>query len=468
MSHSPIYLKNIGYSLPQKACFAGFTTQIHMGSRIAIIGNNGCGKSTLLKILQGLIEPTDGHVQTPEDAHLAYIPQVIEEFDALSGSQRFNRALTQAIALDPNVLLLDEPTNHLDLNNRKSLLRMLGSFPGTLIIASHDVELLRTVTDTLWHIDQGKIRVFSGQYEDYRRDLSSQRAAIEHELSHLNRQKKDIHQALMQEQERANKSRIKGEKSISKSKWPTMVSHAKARRAAETTGRKKNAIQHKKDGLLDQLSDLRQPEVIHPKFSLTSADVGSKVIVSISYGSVGYEFTLLKSIRLSVIGVERLAIRGNNGSGKSTLLKAILGDESLRKSGEWSVPRFDEIGYLDQHYRTLDLNKTVLETIQDIAPSWEHAVIRRHLNDFLFRKNEEVHALVPTLSGGERVRLSLAQIAARTPKLLLLDEITNNLDLETRDHVIQVLRNYPGAMIVVSHDEDFLEAIEIKNFYDLR
>jgi ATPase subunit of ABC transporter with duplicated ATPase domains len=276
-----------------------------------------------------------------------------------------------------------------------------------------------------------------------------------------------MHQALMQEQHRAKKSRLQGEKNITQSKWPTMVSHAKARRAAETTGRKKSAIHNRKDELLEQLSALRQPEVIHPTFSLVSSDVGSKAIFSISEGSVGYDSPLLTGICLSAFEGERLAIRGNNGSGKSTLIKAIFGDESLRKSGDWYGPKSAEIGYLDQNYRTLDPHQTVLETIQDLMPTWSHADIRRHLNDFLFRKNEEVTALVSTLSGGERVRLSLAQIGACTPKLLLMDEITNNLDLETREHVIQVLREYPGAMIVISHDEDFLRAIEIDSFYDL-
>ena len=144
-----------------------------------------------------------------------------------------------------------------------------------------------------------------------------------------------------------------------------------------------------------------------------------------------------------------MAIRGDNGSGKTTLIKAILNDPSVLKSGDWHVPNREDIGYLDQHYGTLDPHKTVTETIHGLVPTWAHGEIRKHLNDFLFRKNEEVNAFVKTLSGGEKVRLSLAQIAAKTPRLLVLDEITNNLDLETRDHVIQVLKEYPGAMLVI-------------------
>ena len=163
-----------------------------------------------------------------------------------------------------------------------------------------------------------------------------------------------------------------------------------------------------------------------------------------------------------------MAITGDNGSGKSTLIKAILGDESVCKTGDWHGVKQEDIGYLDQHYGTLNPDQTVLETIANLVPHWPHAEIRRHLNAFLFRKNEEVNALVGTLSGGEKARLSLAQIAARTPKLLILDEITNNLDLETKGHVIQVLKSYPGAMIMISHEADFLEAIEVKHYLIIR
>jgi ATPase subunit of ABC transporter with duplicated ATPase domains len=125
------------------------------------------------------------------------------------------------------------------------------------------------------------------------------------------------------------------------------------------------------------------------------------------------------------------------------------------------------VGHLDQHYQTLDPDKAALEIIRAARPTWSHAEIRRHLNDFLFRKNEEVTASVRTLSGGEKARLSLALIAACPPKLLVLDEMTNNIDLETHDHVVGVLRAYPAAMIVVSHDEIFLREIGIEKYHEL-
>lgn len=469
MMHKPIQIKNLELSFLHKTCFDDFSVQVPYGSRIAIIGRNGCGKTTLLKILLGMVEPTSGTVLRPADVIIGFAPQVVEEFDSLSGGQRLNAAVTRCLSLDPNVLLLDEPTNHLDRHNRKSLMRMLQSYPGTVIVVSHDTELLRHCIDKLWHIDGGQIRVFSGNYDDYMREIRNCRSSLEQEITRLDRQKKNMHHALMKEQKRAAKSKAKGEKSIHQRKWPTVVSAAKAGRAQETSGRKKSAIDHKKQDLIEQLSTLRLPEIIVPNFSLNSADVGDRTIVSISDGSIGYakQGPLLQKISLSIGSRDRIAIQGDNASGKSTLIKAIMDDAGVIKSGNWYVPKIGDIGYLDQHYGTLSSEKTVLETIAEWMPSRSHIDIRRHLNDFLFRKNEEVHALVSTLSGGEKARLSLAQIAAYTPKLLILDEITNNLDLQTKEHVAQVLKAYPGAMIIISHDEDFIEEIGVNEVVDV-
>ncbi len=458
MMHKPIQIKDLDLSFPHKTCFENFSCQIPYSSRIAIIGRNGSGKSSLLKMIASLCG---------EDVVVGYVPQVIVDHTDLSGGQRLNKAVTEALSLDPNVLLLDEPTNHLDSSNKKSLMRMLQNYPGTLIMVSHDKELLRQCTDALWHIDHGKIHIFSGNYDDYMREIKLKRASIEGELELLSRKSKGMHHKLMQEQQRSSKSKAKGQKSIDQRKWPTVVSQAKAGRAEETSGRKKSAIDKRKSDLAESLSDLRLPEIIIPKFSIEGSDAGKGMIVQISAGSVGYCEGLLSGIALSLACGERIAITGDNGSGKSTLIKAILGDESVYKTGDWHVIKWEDIGYLDQHYGTLNPDKTVLETIADLVPAWSHAEIRRHLNDFLFRKNEEVNALVSTLSGGEKARLSLAQIAAKTPKLLILDEITNNLDLETKEHVIQVLKYYPGAMIVISHDADFLEEIGISEVVDV-
>lgn len=463
MMHKPIQFKNLCFSLPHKLCFEQFTATISYGQRIAIIGQNGSGKSSLLRMLQGFIEPTDGELVIPQDIGIGYVPQLIDEFNALSGGERFNEKLTEALAKSPNILLLDEPTNHLDRKNRQSLMRMLRSFDGTLVVVTHDVELLN-LFDAVWHIDQGMIRVFTGCYEDYQRELTIQYQAIEQELSQLSRQKKDAHRALMKEQVRAKNSRIGGEKKIENRKWPTVGSAIKMSRANETSNGKKSGISYKKQILTEKMSALRLPEIIKPTFSIQASDSG-RVLVSISDGSVGFESPIVTAINLSVTTGERIAISGDNGSGKSTLIRAMLGDTAIAKTGSWQLLKREGMGYLDQHYSTLDARKTVLDIMQDYVSDWSHAEIRKHLNDFLFRKNEEINAIASSLSGGEKARLSLALIAAIAPKLLILDEITNNLDLETREHVIQVLKDYPGAMVVISHDANFLESIQLTSHY---
>jgi ATPase subunit of ABC transporter with duplicated ATPase domains len=465
--HRPIALKAISLSYTNKNCFDNFSAQIYPGSRIAIIGRNGSGKSSLLDILRGKLAPSSGDIIIPGEVCIGYVEQTIDDFNHLSGGQRLNKRLSEALAQFPDLLILDEPTNHLDKDNRKSLMQMLNRYQGTLIVVSHDTELLRHCIDTLWHIDQHKVHQFSGSYDDYMREIKQKRAAIEKDLGLLKREKKDAHTDLMKEQKRAAKSKTKGKKSVDQKKWPTVVIKTKALQAEQTSGKKKSAIDKKKQQLTDQLSNLRRPDIILPKFSLASQQVGSGHLLSISDADLGYtaDNIILKKVSLSLNGKERIAICGKNGSGKSTLLKAILGDEALFTTGHWQLPRSEYIGYLDQHYANLQPTLSVIEQIKQLRPDWTEIEARRHLNDFLFRKNEEVMQKTARLSGGEKVLASLSMIAAKTPRLLILDEITNNLDLETKEHAIQVLSAYPGAMIVVCHEKDFLEAIGVDHTY---
>lgn len=468
MSHKPIYLKNISLSFSHKTCFECFSTQVNYGDRIAIIGRNGSGKSTLLKMIAGS-RTDENDIRMNDDCCFGYVPQIVEEFCDLSGGQRFNKMLSSVLAQNPNVLLLDEPTNHLDLNNRKSLLRMLRSYRGTLIVVSHDLELLRTCVDILWHIDNQKVHVFCGNYDNYLYETKQKIAAIEREGACLDRQMRGAHKSLMREQERAKKSKIHGKKKRAQGCWSKLVAGGKERQAQETSGRKVCGIYCKKQEAVEKLSELYIPESILPKFSIKTTVV-SKNVVTIEEGACGYVGgkLILQNINLTIRFGERLAIVGDNGVGKSTLLKAIYGDSAILKSGEWMILSPEDIGYLDQHYGMLDKNKTAFEVISELMPLWSRQEIRIHLNDFLFRKNEEVSAKVSLLSGGEKARLALARIAAKTPKVLLLDEITNNVDLETKEHITQVLKEYPGTIIAISHDSDFLESVGMFKMFHVK
>ncbi len=468
--HRPIFLKDISLSFPSTLCFDSFSAQVFSGNRIAIIGRNGSGKSSLLKMLSQQIAPSSGEIIMPGTLSIGYVEQTITDCDNLSGGQRFNKRLSEALLESPDLLLLDEPTNHLDKANRQSLMKMLARHHGTLIIVTHDTELLRHCIDTLWRIDNKRIHTFTGSYDDYMCDISQRRSSIEKEILSLKRETKDMHHALMKEQSRAKKSKAKGQKSIDQRKWPTVTSNAKALRAEKTSGKKKASIDRTKHELTDQLASLSLPDIILPSFSLTSENISSKHLLSISHANIGYchEKIILNNISFSLNGKERIAINGKNASGKSTLLKAILGEEEIIKTGNWHLPQIEHIGYLDQHYSNLNPSLSVIEHLTKARTDWNDIEARQHLSHFLFRKNEEIIQLASTLSGGEKARLSLSLIAAKTPRLLILDEITNNLDLETKEHVIQVLREYPGAMIIVSHDDDFIEHIGIDFYYTIK
>lgn len=451
--HKPIRFKDLGLSFQHKQCFYDFSEEVLYGSRIAIIGRNGVGKSTLLKIIQGTWTRYEGSISLPIDVNIGYLPQVIDTYELLSGGERLNRALTEALRHTPNLLLLDEPTNHLDASNRRSLMNHLRHYKGTLIMITHDMELLRNSIDTIWHIHNGKIHVFTGSYDEYQHLLAKKTASIAEEMARLERKKKEMHLAKMKEQERNKNMRIRGEKSIQQRKWPTIRSSAKLGNAVKTGNQRLHHIQERKESLISEMAELYQPEIIQPQFQLR-ATLHQKAVITIKDGSVGYnnDAIILHNIDFHTRACERIALCGDNGSGKSTFVKAILEKDSLAKTGSWMLPNSANIGYLDQHYQNLNAYKTVFEIVESLMPYATNHERRAHLNDFLFRKNEEVEKLIAELSGGEKARLSLCCIAARPPDLLILDEMTNNLDLETRAHVIQVLKGYPGAMIVISHD----------------
>lgn len=465
--HKPIYLQAISLSFAHKTCFSDFSHTLYFRQRIAIIGRNGCGKSSLLKLIAQLQTPVCGEITIPNDAKIAYVPQLIAELTLLSGAERFQTTLTKALATQPNILLLDEPTNHLDELHKQRLISFIQHFPGTVIIATHDEDLLASNFDQFWHIENGQIQCFSGHYSDLVHHNQQQKQLIVNAFFQLKNEKKALHQALMKEQQRHASSRKKGEKSRQQKKWAPVIANTKSQQAQKSAGKKQTGISLKNQKLSAQLDALYIPEVLTPNFHLTSQRHSNKMRVEIHHGIISYMNgpTILSGIHLTLNHDSRVAIVGPNGSGKSTLLQTIYQNSMIEIKGSWQLPNQNEIGFLDQHYAILPDNKTVFEALEISVPHWSSQEIRQHLNDFLFRKNQEVFAPISALSGGEKARLSLALIAANPPNLLILDEVTNNLDRETRKQLIQVLSEYPSALLVVSHDTDFLQQIGITEFF---
>ncbi len=466
MSHKPITISNISLYANPKICFENFSTQIHPGKHIVIMGINGSGKSTLLKTIQGLTPPTSGHVKIPEGITFGYVPQTITEYPHLSGGQRFNKALSGALSVGPDVLCLDEPTNHLDQHNKTSFIRMLRSWNYTMIIVSHDPDILALDFDEIWHIEHGTITIFAGNYAEYLAMHDAQQEQLEQQREQLYKEKRKLRKALEQEHKRAAQSKVAN----IHEKDRTLLGAMKES-GSRSEGKNLKRLSYMQESIQAELGQAFVHKKIKPKFNVgMRTTVTHKAIVSIVNGSCGYKDKppILHDINMQIQPTDRIAITGANGSGKSTFLKAILHEPQIKIQGNWHMPANNNIGYLDQHYSTLPPSLTIFQVIQEAAPQWSNLEVRKHLNDFLFSTQHEVENKVGNLSGGEKARLSLAFIAAKNPYLLLLDEITNNIDLQTREYLIEVLAAYPGALIIISHDQQFLKAISVNDIYEVK
>lgn len=463
MSHRPVIIKDIALRLAERVCFQRFSAQIQPGSRILIIGDNGTGKSTLLKIIQGIVEPTEGIINRSNEMVFGYVPQTITDYPSLSGGQRFNKTLSAALSSNPDLLSLDEPTNHLDLKNRRSLIRMLRSLRCTLLVVSHDPEIMTLDFDEIWHIEHGTIEIFKGNYVAYRQEHDLRERELIVRRERLHKEKRILRKAEQQEKKRASSSRAANKYENDKNLLGAMKESG-----SRTAGKMRKKLADIDQKIKAGFADTFVHKKIEPNFNLNTRQLtSSKSIISIIDGSCGYDQPLVTDINMQIKATDHIGIIGDNGTGKSTLLKAILHDSSVNVQGQWSVLAKVDIGYLDQHYSTLNPELTVQQVIQEVAPTMNDHEIRKLLNDFLFSKPHEISKTVNTLSGGEKARLSLAQIAAANYYLLLLDEVTNNVDLDTRAHIIEVLQDYPGAMIIVTHDLEFLRDLSVQTIYEV-
>lgn len=446
-------LKNLSLCLTNKICFENFNTTIYENDRIAIIGRNGAGKSTLLKMIAEKIHPDEYFL----------IPQMIKDFKNLSGGESFIKKFHEALDKNPQFLFLDEPTNHLDSKNKSWLIKMINNYPGTVIFVSHDITLLNNCANTLWHIHDENISVFQGTYEDYVNENKLQKEKLLRQFENIKRKQKEVVQKIQKEQENTARKKNQGEKKIQNKTWLKVVGNQNKSNSENSHGKISKDLNFQQSELASQMKNLFLPEEISFNFDFTGLKNNSTF--SVINGSVGYEKDkpILQNLNITID--DNLAICGKNGSGKTTLLRAICGDEKVYRTGEWNLPK--KIQYIDQHYDILDDDKNAIEIISEANKNLNTNEVRKFLSGFLFRDNEECYLKSKNLSGGERVRLALAKICCSPSELLILDEITNNIDLEIREHVIKILKNYKNKFIVVSHDEDFLKRIDIKNFFYL-
>lgn len=487
--HPPIVLQHVGVRFADHICFENFSASLYPGDRIGLIGPNGSGKTSLLKLLADELPDAahiDGRIHPTPEKHairairMHQFPLDPTKIDR-SGGELFQQDFAQTLRADPELLLLDEPTNHLDQRNRRRLIRQLNAYTGTLIVATHDTQFLRECTTTLWAFETNAgsaghcVRIYPGGYDAYVEERTAIARALAAEKVELKTRERSMKEHQQQEQRRAASSRRtnrnENDKNLVRAMQDrgsrTQGKHGK-RSAARFTRLTEDQANHRERAAKSRTARFRfRPiEAVRP----------GRAILTVRDGTCGYPpaTAVFATVSFTLHAGDRLAVTGNNGSGKSSLLRTLAWHPRIWRRGEWHLPdpghTANQIAWIDQFFGQFETNGTVLEELQKTASDWSHAALRRHLNDALFSTNAEVHRPITDLSGGERARLSFACLAARPPRLLLLDEINNHLDRETRTAVVVALQEYVtigGALVIVSHDADFLEAVGVTDRLEL-
>jgi len=530
-----VVLSDLSYFFPNGRLILRELSASFGPGRTGLIGVNGSGKSTLLRLIAGELHPAAGSVTVSGD--VGYLPQdltldagasvasllgiapvldaiasieggdvseaafeaVGDDWDVadralgwlsrlglshvglddpvgrLSGGETIMTALAALFLRRPEVILLDEPTNNLDLDARRRLRSAVESWPGVMLIVSHDRELLGLV-DQIADLSDGVLRMYGGNLAAYEAQREAEQAAALRAVSvaeaDVRREKRDL---VSNETKQARRDR-QGRQVAASGGLPRIVSYARKRAAEETAGRSREMHQERLAAAQSRLAEAEEavrdddtiriplPDTAVPPgrtvLSVTGLDGGWHPVRPLVCGDSAEALG-----SLVVRGPERLAVTGPNGAGKTTLLRALAGETALAGV---TVRRLGAVGYLPQRLDVLDDALTVAENVAAAAPAASVNEVRAGLARFLFRGSRAGEA-AGTLSGGERFRAVLASLllAQPPPQLLLLDEPTNNLDMASVRQLTQALSCYEGALVVASHDVPFLRSIGITRWLRL-
>ena len=522
-----IELEDISWSTPDGNPLLDDISLAFGSERNGLIGRNGVGKTTLLKIIADKLMPSSGTVTRtgtlmmlwqqsgPPPTHdiaeafgvtgdLARIARIeagqasagdLDKADwtlearvmtaladaglqdialgrdiaTLSGGQATRVALAALVFAEPDMLLLDEPTNNLDSDGRMIVADMLASWKGGAVVVSHDRGLLRRM-DRIVELSGLGARVFGGDWDHYVKRRTEERNAAERRLDvaerALTQTNRDIQKASERKARHDSRGRIsRVSRSHSKSAFDF-----KKENSEQSMSRGTNVAARKRDDATKAVAEARQDvEMVRAmRVSLPSSNTPSEKRI-VTLDNVSWRAldgtAVLSSVSLTLVGPQRVAVTGANGVGKSTLLRLAAG-ELVPDRG--TVRHGAIITMLDQNLALLDSGETVLENFRRINPSQPENQARRMLARFLFR-NQAALKPVGVLSGGERLRAALAIVLGgrEAPQLLILDEPTNHLDLDSIEIIEAALAGFDGALLVASHDEDFLGNIGIERRIDL-
>jgi len=493
---------------PAVPLFEPVHLSLQVGDRIALVGRNGSGKSTLMKLLAGQLQPTLGSLS--RYGSVAYVPQVstlhpthpretvlerlsaasedwwcIDEYlrsqfdtpldlalplDQLSGGELTKLLLAIALVPAPDILLLDEPTNHLDLQALEYLRASLEPFQGALVIVSHKPHFLDQVASTIWELIPQGLQEYGGNYTFYRKQKQTQRLAAERSHEVAQKALKRAKVMAQAEQRRAAQSQRRGQQNAESSGMGKMAQHYFANRASGTAGTAAKRTQVALEQAAQRVTDTRVKTTKASIIHLAETSPKRRTLVDIRDGQLQIGDTvLIRDIQLQVVTGDRVAIAGANGTGKSSLVKAIVAETPGITLEATDCRRAKPLAvvYLDQTYGLIDRRRTVLANMRATNPALPYQALRQQLGHFLFF-NQAMDKPASALSGGELARLALAMITIAAVDLLILDEPTNNLDIDTVETMIAAINDYRGALWVISHDLDFLSRIEIDQAFKLQ